>query len=128
MIRAIISYSLIIFSLILSIALATFSPNDVAGLSSSANIHVMNWLGIAGARIAEAFILFYGQASWLWALFSLIIGLRLIFGISPKTLLNYFFSIQYLSVLTAIFLSCIYGSESYLKGGVFGAMVYTAVF
>ncbi|SFB67670.1 4TM region of DNA translocase FtsK/SpoIIIE [Brevinema andersonii] len=127
MIRAIISYSLIIFSLILSIALATFSPNDVAGLSSSTNIHAMNWLGIVGAQIAEAFILFYGQASWLWVLFSLIIGLRLIFGIFPKTLLNYFFSTQYLSILTAICLSCIYGSESYLKGGIFGAMVYQAL-
>lgn len=127
MIRAVISYSLIIFSLILSVALATFSPNEVAGLSSSANIHTMNWLGTVGAQIAEAFILFYGQASWLWVFFSLIIGLRLIFGISPKTLLGYFFSMQYLSVLTAIFLSCIYGSESYLEGGIFGAMAYQAL-
>lgn len=127
MIRAFISYSLIVFSLILSMALATFSPNEVAGLSSSANTHTMNWLAVAGTQIAEAFILFYGQASWLWVFFSLIIGLRLIFGISPKNLLAYFFSMQYLSVLTAIFLSCVYSSESYLEGGIFGAMVYQAL-
>ncbi|MGL5955955.1 MAG: DNA translocase FtsK 4TM domain-containing protein [Brevinema sp.] len=119
--RIIISYSLIIFSLVLGISLAGFSPNDLPLYTTA--LSDQNILGYFGAYVAMPFVLFYGQASWIWAVFSLFIGVRVLTGIDPKLLLIRFAATHYLVLLWATLISLVTNNFSFVSGGIFGSLL-----
>ena len=124
-IRVIISYGLMIFSLLLAISLASFSPNDLSFYTASPNTPPLNVLGFFGLKIAIPFVFFYGYASWLWVLFALSTGIRLLTGITPKDLFLRFVSVHYLSFILSIIMALSYGFNNFAQSGVFGILVAT---
>jgi len=121
--RIIISYLLVLFSLLLSISLISFTPNDFSFYTSAPNFPPLNSMGIFGVKIAASFITFYGKAAWIWVFFSLLLGIRLLTGITPKDLLTRFLSIHYLATILSIIIPLITDSTSFLDGGFFGILV-----
>ncbi|MGL4676411.1 MAG: DNA translocase FtsK 4TM domain-containing protein [Brevinema sp.] len=119
--RILISYSLILFSLVLGISLIGFSPNDLIFYTTA--LSYQNILGYFGAYLAMPFVLFYGQASWIWAVFSLFIGIRILTGIDPKLLLIRFSVTHYLVLLWATTLSLLSNNFSFVSGGIFGSLL-----
>src|ERR1039457_4726124 len=51
-------------SLILLASLVSFSPTDLSWFTSSPNIHVQNWIGIAGAYGAGVFFFLVGYSAY----------------------------------------------------------------
>ncbi len=123
--RIIVSYSLVLFSLILGISLLDFSPNDLSFYTTALSSSYSNILGSFGTYASVPFVLFYGQASWIWTIFSLMMGLRLLTGIDPKVLATRFALTHFMALVWATLSSLTSGSFSFVSGGIFGAMTAT---
>ncbi len=123
--RIIVSYSLVLFSLILGISLLDFSPNDLSFYTTALSPSYSNILGSFGTYTSVPFVLFYGQASWIWTIFSLMMGLRLLTGIDPKVLATRFALTHFMALVWATLSSLTSGSFSFVSGGIFGAMTAT---
>ena len=121
--RILISYTLILFSLLLMISLVKFSPYDLFFYTTAINTSYMNILGIFGVTIATPFVFFYGYFSWIWVLFSLSMGISILIGIEPRNLLIRFVIFHAFALLSSVLLSVYTANFSFLTGGIFGAII-----
>ncbi len=120
--KVVISYALMLFSLLLMISLVKFSPNDLAFYTTAINSSYTNILGTLGVQIASPFVFFYGYSSWIWGLFSLLIGMRILVGITPHDLLIRFALAHGIALLSSTLFTLFTSNFSFLTGGVFGAL------
>ena len=125
--KVVISYALILFSLLLMISLVNFSPNDFSFYTTAMNSSYTNILGPFGVQIASPFVFFYGYSSWIWVLFSLLIGMRILVGITPRDLLIRFALAHGISLLCSTLFSLFTSNFSFLTGGIFGALLAHAL-
>ena len=121
-VKVVVSYALMLFSLLLMISLVKFSPNDLAFYTTAMNSSYMNILGAFGVQIASPFVFFYGYSSWIWVLFSLLIGMRILLGITPCDLFIRFALAHGITLLSSTLFALFTSNFSFLTGGVFGAL------
>lgn len=122
-IRIIISYSLILFSLFLSISLIGFSLNDALFYTSNFNTIPHNVMGVLGLKVASPFVFFYGKASIIWAIYSFVVGLNILFGISPSDLLKNFFLTHFLALMASTTIALLFTNSLFASGGILGAII-----
>ena len=121
--KVVISYALMLFSLLLMISLVKFSPNDLIFYTTAINSSYTNVLGALGVQIASPFVFFYGYSSWIWALCSLLVGINILVGITPRDLLIRFTLVHGIALLCSTLFSLFTSNFSFLTGGVFGALI-----
>ena len=121
--KVVISYALMLFSLLLMISLVKFSPNDLAFYTTALNSSYTNVLGALGVQIASPFVFFYGYSSWIWVLFSLLIGMHILVGITPQDLLIRFALAHGIALLCSTLFSLFTSNFSFLTGGIFGSLI-----
>ena len=121
--KVVISYALMLFSLLLMISLVKFSPNDLIFYTTAINSSYTNVLGALGVQIASPFVFFYGYSSWIWALCSLLVGINILVGITPRDLLIRFTLVHGIALLCSTLFSLFTSNFSFLTGGIFGALI-----
>ncbi len=124
--KVIISYFLILFSLVLGISVFSFSPSDLSFFTTAISGTYSNALSSFGAYISAPFILFYGQAAWAWVFFAIYGGVRILMGITPADLFIRFAIVQCLALLWSVLAALVYGF-SFNAGGIFGSLIASAM-
>ncbi|MGL4387939.1 MAG: DNA translocase FtsK 4TM domain-containing protein, partial [Brevinema sp.] len=120
-IRVIVSYMFILFSILLSISLVGFSFSDLMFFSTNFNINPQNLLGVFGLTFGAPFALFYGYGGIIWAIYSFVTGINLLFGITPEDTLKQFGVVHALAMLLAV--TCaLFSNDPFVSGGIMGSL------
>ncbi|MGL4563400.1 MAG: DNA translocase FtsK 4TM domain-containing protein [Brevinema sp.] len=120
--RVVIAYTFILFFVLLSISLIGFSFSDLMFYTTNFHVAPSNWLGIFGLKFAMPFAVFYGHASMIWAIYSFVTGMNILFGITPNELLKQFGVVHLLGILSATTLSLFTKDSLFINGGMIGSL------
>ncbi|MGL4394507.1 MAG: DNA translocase FtsK 4TM domain-containing protein [Brevinema sp.] len=120
-IRVIVSYVFILLSALLSISLVGFSFSDLMYLTTDFNPNPHNWLGEFGLNFGSPIALFYGYGGMIWAFYSFLTGVNLLFGITPLDLIKQFIVVHILAFLLSIACS-LFANDPFMAGGILGSL------